>query len=123
MHGSQISSLGSDSSPRALKLHCRPGYFRTGPAAGVTGAALPANWPVTPLHWQGAEGGCIRTEELIGLLAAGEGRVARGVPGRRFAVANATGALVSLGLLVALLPLRGDVRVAAQTLPFWLKVS
>lgn len=65
----------------------------------------------------------MRTEELIGLLAAGTTRVDRGIVARRFGAALPLGFAGSLLLTWRLFGLRPDMLPAAHTALFWIKLA
>lgn len=65
----------------------------------------------------------MKTDDLIALLAAGEGPVDRHVIARRMAWALLLGLAGALLLTVALYGVRGDLAEVAQTPLFWAKVA
>lgn len=65
----------------------------------------------------------MKTDELISLLAAGEGPVQRHALARRFSVAMLGGALGALLLTAVIYGVRGDLAVVAHTPLFWAKLA
>ncbi|WP_449433268.1 DUF1109 domain-containing protein [Pseudomonas putida] len=65
----------------------------------------------------------MRTDELISLLAAGEGPVNRYAGVQRMGVALLAGAMGALVLLVAIYGVRSDLAEVAGTALFWAKVA
>ena len=65
----------------------------------------------------------MKTDDLVLLLATGEGRVARHAAARRYAIAIATGVVAATTLMLALLGVRPDLAAAAQLPMFWAKIG
>ncbi|ANY88236.1 DUF1109 domain-containing protein [Pseudomonas putida] len=65
----------------------------------------------------------MKTDELITLLAAGEGPVQRHALARRFGVAMVVGALGALVLLAVIYGVRSDLVEVARTPMFWAKLA
>ncbi|HDS1737109.1 DUF1109 domain-containing protein [Pseudomonas sp. BP8] len=65
----------------------------------------------------------MKTDELITLLATGEGAVQPHALARRLALALLTGVLAALLLLVAIYGVRADLAEVARTPLFWAKVA
>lgn len=65
----------------------------------------------------------MKTDDLVTLLAAGEGRVARHAAARRYAMAIAAGVVAATLLMLALLGVRPDLAAAAQLPMFWAKIG
>lgn len=65
----------------------------------------------------------MKTDELISLLAAGEGPVQQHALARRFSVAMLGGALGALLLTAVIYGVRGDLAVVAHTPLFWAKLA
>jgi len=65
----------------------------------------------------------MKTDDLIALLAAGEGPVPRHAVGRRMAVAVLGGLTAALLLTITLYGVRSDITEVAQTPLFWGKVA
>ncbi|MCC9005699.1 DUF1109 domain-containing protein [Pseudomonas putida] len=65
----------------------------------------------------------MKTDDLIALLAAGEGPVDRHALGRRMLLAPVAGGLVAVLLTVAIFGVRGDLAQVAHTPLFWAKLA
>lgn len=65
----------------------------------------------------------MKTDELISLLAAGEGPVDRHAMARRFGVALLVGALAALLLTTVIYGVRSDLAEVARTPLFWAKLA
>ena len=65
----------------------------------------------------------MKTDDLIALLAAGEGPVDRHALGRRMLLALVAGGLVAVLLTVAIFGVRGDLAQVAHTPLFWAKLA
>ncbi|WEK28907.1 MAG: DUF1109 domain-containing protein [Candidatus Pseudomonas phytovorans] len=65
----------------------------------------------------------MKTDDLIALLAAGEGPVDRHALTRRFLLALLGGGLAAIVLTVALFGVRGDLAQVAHTPLFWAKLA
>ncbi len=65
----------------------------------------------------------MKTDDLVALLAAGEGRVARHAAARRYATAIAAGVVAATLLMLGLLGVRPDLAAAAQLPMFWAKIG
>ncbi|BDM22480.1 MULTISPECIES: DUF1109 domain-containing protein [Pseudomonas] len=65
----------------------------------------------------------MKTDELISLLAAGEGPVQHNATGRRLGLAMLLGMLAAVLMTVALYGVRSDLAEVARTPLFWAKVA
>lgn len=65
----------------------------------------------------------MKTDDLVTLLATGEGRVTRHAAARRYAMAIAAGVVAATLLMLALLGVRPDLAAAAQLPMFWAKIG
>ncbi|WP_060484973.1 DUF1109 domain-containing protein [Pseudomonas sp. NBRC 111123] len=65
----------------------------------------------------------MKTDDLISLLAAGEGPVQRNVPSRRLGLAVLLGLLAAVLMTAALYGVRSDLAEVARTPLFWAKVA
>ncbi|RAS22206.1 MULTISPECIES: DUF1109 domain-containing protein [unclassified Pseudomonas] len=65
----------------------------------------------------------MKTDDLISLLAAGEGPVQRNVPNRRLGLAVLLGLLAAVLMTAALYGVRSDLAEVARTPLFWAKVA
>ncbi|EKT4450118.1 DUF1109 domain-containing protein [Pseudomonas putida] len=65
----------------------------------------------------------MKTDDLIALLAAGEGPVSRHAPARRLVLALVGGGLGAVLLTVAIFGVRGDLAQVAHTPLFWAKLA
>lgn len=65
----------------------------------------------------------MKTDDLISLLAAGEGPVQRIVPSRRLGLAVLLGLLAAMLMTAALYGVRSDLAEVARTPLFWAKVA
>ncbi|MGA7181601.1 MAG: DUF1109 domain-containing protein [Thiobacillaceae bacterium] len=65
----------------------------------------------------------MKTDDLVTLLATGEGSVPRHVPARRYAVAIGLGTVASTLLMLGLLGVRPDLAEAIRLPMFWVKLG
>ena len=65
----------------------------------------------------------MKTDELLDLLASGEGPVARHALARRMGIALLAGGLAALLLVMSLYGVRSDLAEVARTPLFWAKVA
>ena len=65
----------------------------------------------------------MKTDDLVRLLATGEGRVPRHAAARRYAVALSLGAITACGLMLGLLGVRPDLGDVIHVPMFWIKIA